>query len=213
VPRVGTLPEPLLGNAVARVSRSARSAAARSVSWRLALGVTASHLGRSGPGSARSACRRRVVPRGEGMEPLQQRHHDVGERCGAVFLRLHWGYELQLGRPQSARRTERLRPSWSVKTRNRTLPDVVVPLLEGLHAFARGDYAAATTLIEPIQDRIVRGGSSHAQREVLPRHAPRRRAPGRPRGTGHGVLLEKRPGSVPTRGTTGRRSGRAAPRS
>jgi len=69
-----------------------------------------------------------------------------------------WGAaELQL---------ERLRAR-SKKTRNRTLPDVVVPLLEGLHAFARGDYAAAATLIEPIQERIVEVGGSHAQREVF----------------------------------------------
>ncbi|PYO56795.1 MAG: hypothetical protein DMD83_12595 [Candidatus Rokuibacteriota bacterium] len=69
-----------------------------------------------------------------------------------------WGAaELQL---------ERLRERGK-KTRNRTLPDVVVPLLEGLHAFARGDYTAAATLIEPIQERIVEVGGSHAQREVF----------------------------------------------
>src|SRR5262249_37446010 len=52
-------------------------------------------------------------------------------------------------------------------TRNRTLPEVVVPLLEGLHAFARGDYAAAAAHIDPIQDRIAEVGGSHAQREVV----------------------------------------------
>ena len=55
----------------------------------------------------------------------------------------------------------------SKKTRNRTLPEVVVPLLEGLHAFAGGDYSTAATRIEPIQDRIVEVGGSHAQREVF----------------------------------------------
>ena len=53
------------------------------------------------------------------------------------------------------------------KTRNRTLPDVVVPLLEGLHAFAAGDYALAAERMEPIQERIVEVGGSHAQREVF----------------------------------------------
>ncbi|HET7875658.1 MAG TPA: tetratricopeptide repeat protein [Methylomirabilota bacterium] len=65
--------------------------------------------------------------------------------------------ELQLGRMQ-----ERVR-----KTRNRTLPEVVVPLLEGLHAFARGDHAGAAARIAPIEDRIVEVGGSNAQREVF----------------------------------------------
>ncbi|MCI0545803.1 MAG: hypothetical protein L0027_00790 [Candidatus Rokubacteria bacterium] len=53
------------------------------------------------------------------------------------------------------------------KTRNRTLPEVVVPLLEGLHAFARGDHAGAAAAIAPIESRIIEVGGSHAQREVF----------------------------------------------
>ena len=53
------------------------------------------------------------------------------------------------------------------KTRNTTLPEVVVPLLEGLHAFARGEYARSVARIEPLTDRIVEVGGSHAQREVF----------------------------------------------
>src|SRR5262245_11948508 len=52
------------------------------------------------------------------------------------------------------------------KTRNRTLPEVVVPLLEGLHAFARGEHATAVARMEPIEERIVEIGGSHAQREL-----------------------------------------------
>jgi tetratricopeptide (TPR) repeat protein len=55
----------------------------------------------------------------------------------------------------------------SKKTRNATLPEVVVPLLEGLHAFARGDYAASVARIEPVDARVVEVGGSHAQREVF----------------------------------------------
>src|SRR5262249_32768959 len=61
---------------------------------------------------------------------------------------------------------ERLRERGK-KSKNRTLPEVVVPLLEGLHAFARGDYADAARRMEPIQDRIVEVGGSHAQREAF----------------------------------------------
>lgn len=61
---------------------------------------------------------------------------------------------------------ERLRAR-AKKTRNATLPEVVVPLLEGLHAFARGESAEAVRKIDPIEGRIVEVGGSHAQREVF----------------------------------------------
>ena len=53
------------------------------------------------------------------------------------------------------------------KSRTSTLPEVVVPLLEGLHAFARGDYPEAVTKIAPLEARIIEVGGSHAQREVF----------------------------------------------
>jgi hypothetical protein len=53
------------------------------------------------------------------------------------------------------------------KSRNPTLPEVVVPLLEGLHAFARGDYAESVARMEPVDARVVEVGGSHAQREVF----------------------------------------------
>ena len=53
------------------------------------------------------------------------------------------------------------------KTRNRTLPEVVVPLLEGLHAFARGDFGGAVARIAPVEARIVEVGGSAAQRELF----------------------------------------------
>jgi len=61
---------------------------------------------------------------------------------------------------------ERLRAR-AKKTRNATLPDVVVPLLEGLHAFARAEHAEAVARIAPVESRIVEVGGSHAQREVF----------------------------------------------
>jgi tetratricopeptide (TPR) repeat protein len=45
--------------------------------------------------------------------------------------------------------------------------DVVVPLVEGLHAFAGGDYRRAIERIEPIRPRIVDVGGSRAQRDVF----------------------------------------------
>ena len=53
----------------------------------------------------------------------------------------------RLGVRRAAARTLRQRAK---KTRNATLPEVVVPLIEGLHAFARGDYARSVARIEPL---------------------------------------------------------------
>ena len=61
---------------------------------------------------------------------------------------------------------ERLRQR-SKKSKNPTLGEVVVPLMEGLHAFARGDYALSAARIDSVEPRIVEVGGSHAQREVF----------------------------------------------
>ena len=61
---------------------------------------------------------------------------------------------------------ERLRARGK-KSRNPTLGEVVVPLLEGLHAFVRGEHADAVARIAPIESRILEVGGSHAQREVF----------------------------------------------
>lgn len=55
----------------------------------------------------------------------------------------------------------------STRSKNPTLGEVVVPLLEGLHAFARGDYATAVARLEHVDGRIIEVGGSHAQREVF----------------------------------------------
>ena len=55
----------------------------------------------------------------------------------------------------------------AAQTGSAQLGEVGIPLLQGLHAFARGDYQAAIARIEPLRDRIVEVGGSHAQREVF----------------------------------------------
>jgi tetratricopeptide (TPR) repeat protein len=85
-----------------------------------------------------------------------------------LFHDLHVGMALAAAGDRAAaeEHLERLR-SRAKKSRNATLPEVVVPLLEGLHAFARGDYAASVAGIEPVDARVVEVGGSHAQREVF----------------------------------------------
>jgi tetratricopeptide (TPR) repeat protein len=68
--------------------------------------------------------------------------------------------------PSAELQLERLRQR-ARKTRNATLPEVAVPLLEGLHAVARGEHRAAVARMEPIEERIVEIGGSHAQRELF----------------------------------------------
>ena len=45
--------------------------------------------------------------------------------------------------------------------------DLLVPLIQGVHAFASGDYARAVARIEPLRPRIVELGGSRAQRDVF----------------------------------------------
>ncbi len=45
--------------------------------------------------------------------------------------------------------------------------EMVVPLVQGIVAFAQGQYARAAQLLEPVCPQLVRIGGSHAQREVF----------------------------------------------
>jgi tetratricopeptide (TPR) repeat protein len=53
------------------------------------------------------------------------------------------------------------------KDRTGLMAEVLIPLVEGLHAFARGEYHAVIGKIEPLRPRIVRLGGSRAQRDVF----------------------------------------------
>jgi tetratricopeptide (TPR) repeat protein len=45
--------------------------------------------------------------------------------------------------------------------------EVVLPLAQGIDAFAQGNYARAVELFEPVAPQLTRIGGSHAQREVF----------------------------------------------
>jgi hypothetical protein len=53
------------------------------------------------------------------------------------------------------------------KDRTGLTGEVLVPLVEGLHAFAAGDWRTTIERIEPIRPRIVALGGSRAQRDVF----------------------------------------------
>src|SRR4030095_11294089 len=54
------------------------------------------------------------------------------------------------------------------KDRTGITGDVLVPLLEGLQAFAAGDYARTVARIEPLRPRIVELGGSRPQPRGVP---------------------------------------------
>ena len=68
--------------------------------------------------------------------------------------------------PAAERQLERLRERGK-NGKNPTLPEVGVPLIEGVHAFARGEHAEAFARMAPIEARFVEIGGSNAQREVF----------------------------------------------
>jgi tetratricopeptide (TPR) repeat protein len=53
------------------------------------------------------------------------------------------------------------------RDRSGVMGDVLVPLLDGLQAFAAGDYARTVARLEPLRPRIVELGGSRAQRDVF----------------------------------------------
>jgi Flp pilus assembly protein TadD len=53
------------------------------------------------------------------------------------------------------------------KDRSGLTGEVVVPLVEGLHAFAGADYARAIARIAPLRGRLIEIGGSRAQRDVF----------------------------------------------
>ena len=86
---------------------------------------------------------------------------------GQIFADLHHGMALIA----TGRQTELdgLLGSFAARGRagNTTAGEVALPLLQGLAAFAQGDYATAVRLLEPIEARIFLVGGSKAQREVF----------------------------------------------
>jgi tetratricopeptide (TPR) repeat protein len=53
------------------------------------------------------------------------------------------------------------------KDRGGLVEAVVLPVVEGVHAFGRGDYRRAADLIEPVRGRFIELGGSRAQRDVF----------------------------------------------
>jgi hypothetical protein len=95
----------------------------------------------------------------------------AGSRLGRqalLFHAVHLAMALAAGGDwaTAGRQLEMLRER-AGKDRRGLVRDVVLPLVEGLHAFAGGDYRRAVERIEPLRPRLVEIGGSRAQREVF----------------------------------------------
>jgi tetratricopeptide (TPR) repeat protein len=93
-------------------------------------------------------------------------HERLG-RQGLLYHVVHLGMALAGGGDWATgdRQLEALRQR-APKDRTGLTGDVVVPLIEGLRAFAAGDYPTTIARIEPLRPRIVELGGSRAQRDV-----------------------------------------------
>ncbi|HET7874851.1 MAG TPA: hypothetical protein VFN71_04945 [Methylomirabilota bacterium] len=95
----------------------------------------------------------------------------AGNRLGRqalLFHAVHLAMALAAGGDWATaeRQVEMLRER-ARKDRKGLVSEVVVPLVEGLHAFAGGDYRQAIERIEPLRPRLIEIGGSRAQREVF----------------------------------------------
>src|SRR4029453_8734135 len=89
-------------------------------------------------------------------------------RHGLAFHVCHVGMALSAGGAWSgAERHLGMVRERAAKDRTGLAGEVVAPLLEGLHAFAAGDYSRCLTRIAPLRPRIVELGGSRAQRDVF----------------------------------------------
>jgi len=89
-------------------------------------------------------------------------------RMGLLFHAAHVAMALAGGGdwPTAKAHLEAVRAR-APKDPTRLMGDVLAPLIEGLHAFAQGDYATTIARIEPLRPRIVELGGSRAQRDVF----------------------------------------------
>ncbi|MEX2145384.1 MAG: hypothetical protein WED01_00050 [Candidatus Rokuibacteriota bacterium] len=105
---------------------------------------------------------------GERWQPFTAIARERVNRQGLLFHVAHIAMALAAGGdwPAAERHLDMVRARVAKDATGLT-GDVLVPLVQGLHAFAAGDYARTVGLIEPLRPRIVELGGSRAQRDVF----------------------------------------------
>jgi tetratricopeptide (TPR) repeat protein len=108
------------------------------------------------------------APVGEAWQPFAAIARERLNRQGLPFHAVHLSMALAAAGdwPTAARQLGMLRER-AEKDATRLLADVVLPLAEGMQAFAGRDYAMAVGKLEPLRGRIIEVGGSRAQRDVF----------------------------------------------
>src|SRR5439155_1518175 len=98
-------------------------------------------------------------PVGARWEPFTAIARERVNRMGLLFHAAHVAMALVGGGDWTSAKTQ-LDAARARATRDPTglMGDVLVPLIEGLHAFAQGDYRTSIARIEPLRPRIVEDG-------------------------------------------------------
>jgi hypothetical protein len=90
------------------------------------------------------------------------------DRQGLLFHAVHLAMALAAaGDWATAERQLEMLRGRVARDRTGLVGDVVIPLVEGMHAFAGGDHARAIERIEPLRPRLIGIGGSRAQRDVF----------------------------------------------
>ena len=107
-------------------------------------------------------------PVGARWEPFTAIARQRVNRLGLLFHAAHVAMVLAGGGDWATAKThlETVRAR-APKDPTGLMGDVLAPLIEGLHAFAQGEYATTVAKIEPLRPRIVELGGSRAQRDVF----------------------------------------------
>jgi tetratricopeptide (TPR) repeat protein len=107
-------------------------------------------------------------PVGERWKPFTAIARERINRMGLLFHVAHIGMALTAGGDwEGARQQLDAVRARAPKDTTGLTGDVLLPLLEGIHAFAAGDYRRTIDRIEPLRPRIVELGGSRAQRDVF----------------------------------------------
>jgi tetratricopeptide (TPR) repeat protein len=107
-------------------------------------------------------------PVGERWKPFTAIARERLNRMGLLFHVAHMGMALAAGGDWETARAQLDAVRGRVpKDKTGLMGDVLLPLLEGIHAFAAGDYRRTVERIEPLRPRLVELGGSRAQRDVF----------------------------------------------
>jgi tetratricopeptide (TPR) repeat protein len=109
-----------------------------------------------------------AVQVGERWRPFAAIARDRLDRQGLLFHAAHLAMALAgAGEWATAERQLDMLRERAPKDRTGLVGAVLIPLVEGLHAFAAGDYRCVIEKLEPLRSRIVELGGSRAQRDVF----------------------------------------------